>query len=290
MCIVNNAGYNYFLHASIVLCNSCYGLYVYRGIFTVGVVLIRGSSFKLKNALNDYSKVYAKKNSVIARCVTGLGPRGNSNSELGGFYFNGSKIPIKGSCDNPQDIIISKPGPRNAGVLTMLRCGEFSPSAEGVYECIMMNSSMMNESIRFGVYFSGRSELFDIRVHPITETFLFLYTAAPVIDFNSSSSSNITVPVGVSLTLFCTSQGSPPDTFTWRKDNDTTVLNSTNITALDHSGTSALFRADYSIDSVTTRDSGIYTCTVTNPIGTDSTTITVVVISKLLTVCHYMLL
>ena len=119
---------------------------------------------------------------------------------------------------------------------------------------------------------------------------LFLYTAAPVIDTTSSSPSNITVAVGDSLTLFCTSQGSPPDTFTWMKDNDTTVLNYTNITALDHSGTSAKFRAYYSIDSVTTRDSGIYTCTVTNPIGTDSTTITVVVISKLLTVCHYMLL
>ena len=40
---------------------------------------------------------------------------------------------------------------------------------------------------------------------------------------------------------------------------------------------SAVFRADYSIDSVTTSDSGTYTCTVTNPIGSDSATITVVV-------------
>ena len=105
-----------------------------------------------------------------------------------------------------------------------------------------------------------------------------LYTAAPVID--TPSSSTVTVTMGSSLTLSCTSQGSPPDTFTWRKDNDPTVLQSTSITAVDYTSTSAVFRADYSIDSVTTSDSGTYTCTVTNPIGSDSTTITVVV-SKL---------
>ena len=100
-----------------------------------------------------------------------------------------------------------------------------------------------------------------------------LYTAAPVID--TPSSSTVTVNVGDSLTLSCTSRGSPPDTFTWRKDNGPTVLQSTSITAADHTNTSAVFRADYSIDSVTTSDSGMYTCTVTNPIGSDSATITV---------------
>ena len=92
---------------------------------------------------------------------------------------------------------------------------------------------------------------------------------------------NVTTNVGSPLTLSCTSRDSPPGTFTWRKDNDPTVLQSTSITAVDHTSTSAVFRADYSIDSVTTSDSGTYTCTVTNPIGSDSTTITVVV-SKLL--------
>ena len=103
-----------------------------------------------------------------------------------------------------------------------------------------------------------------------------LYTAAPVID--TPSSSIVTVNVGDPLTLSCTSRGSPPDTFTWRKDNDPTVLQSTNITAVNYTSTSAVFRANYSIDSVTTSDSGTYTCTVTNPIGTASATITVVVI------------
>ena len=100
---------------------------------------------------------------------------------------------------------------------------------------------------------------------------------------DTSSSSPVTVNVGSSLTLSCTSRGSPPDTFTWRKDNDPTVLQSTSITAVDYTSTSAVFHTDYSIDSVTTSDSGTYTCTVTNPIGSDSATITVdVIYSKLL--------
>ena len=95
------------------------------------------------------------------------------------------------------------------------------------------------------------------------------------------SSYAVTVNVGFSLTLSCTSRGSPPDTFTWRKDNDPTVLQSTSITPVNYTSTSAVFHANYSIDSVTTSDSGVYICTITNPIGSDSTTITVVVISKL---------
>ena len=49
---------------------------------------------------------------------------------------------------------------------------------------------------------------------------------------------------------------------------------------MDYTSTSAVFRADYVIDNVTTSDNGTYTCTVTNPIGSDNATITVVVISK----------
>ena len=106
-----------------------------------------------------------------------------------------------------------------------------------------------------------------------------LYTAVPMIDIPSSYA--VTVNVGSSLTLSCTSRGSPPDTFTWRKDNDPTVLQSTIVTAVNYTSTSAVFHANYSIDSVTTSDSGVYTCIITNPIGSDSATVTVAVISKL---------
>jgi len=87
-------------------------------------------------------------------------------------------------------------------------------------------------------------------------------------------SSTVTVIVGSPLTINCTSQGSPPDTFTWRKDSGP-IVQSTSISTVTHTNTSAVFRADYSINSVTTSDSGTYTCTVTNPIGSDSETITV---------------
>ena len=91
-------------------------------------------------------------------------------------------------------------------------------------------------------------------------------------------SSTVTLPVGSSLNLNCTSQGSPPDTFTWRKDGGSILQSIAN--QVTYTSTSAVFRADYSIDNVTTSDSGTYTCTVTNPIGSDSAMITVVVTGK----------
>ena len=96
---------------------------------------------------------------------------------------------------------------------------------------------------------------------------------------DTPSSSIVTVADGSSLTLSCTSRGSLPDTFTWRKDGGS-ILQSTSITAVTYDATSAVFRADYSIDNVTASDIGTYTCTVTNPIGSDSATITVHVTGK----------
>ena len=108
--------------------------------------------------------------------------------------------------------------------------------------------------------------------HFIVNHLSSLYTAAPVID--RPSSSTVTVVVGSPLTLSCTSQGSPPDTFTWRKDNGP-IIESTSITTVTHTDAGAVFHVNYSINSVITSDSGTYTCTVTNPIGSDTETITV---------------
>jgi len=50
-----------------------------------------------------------------------------------------------------------------------------------------------------------------------------------------------------------------------------------NVSTLSHDNTTANFQTNYTISNVTKSDSGAYTCTVTNPIGNDSETISVVV-------------
>ena len=263
---------------------------MYRGVFTVGVALTRNSLSIADDFLTNYSYINASDSPssngvLLARCVTGLGPFSayyNANGELGGWYFNGTMIYYnheQGRCYS--DVIQVRPGGLTAGVSNIRQCGAFSTNNEGVYTCVMMNSAMMNQSVRLGIYLNGRSESLDLYIPSLNISslnhLLSLYTAAPVID--PISPNTMTVNVGDPLTLSCTSRGSPPDTFTWRKDNGP-VLQST-ITPVTYNDNSAVFRTDYSIDSVTTSDSGTYTCNVTNPIGTASVTVTVNVIGKL---------
>ena len=254
---------------------------MYRGVFTVGVAVTLNSLTDANDFLTDYSYIHASDSPgdgvLLGRCVTGLGPGGDDNGVLGGWYFNGHMIRNSGeqaSCLS--DVIQVRPGAKTAGVSNIHQCKAFSTSVEGIYTCTMMNSSMMNQSVRLGIYLNGRSESLDLYISSLIHL-SSLYTVAPVID--TPSSSNVTVNVGDPLTLSCTSRGSPPDTFTWRKDNDPTVLQST-FNKITYNASSAVFCADYSIAIVTTSDNGTYTCNVTNPIGNDSATITVVVIGK----------
>ena len=90
--------------------------------------------------------------------MTGLGPNdGDDNNALGGLYFNGIQIP-NGLCSSS----VLQPNGTSldnfVGVIDIFQCGTFSPSGEGVYTCTMMNSAMMDQSMRLGVYFAGRSE------------------------------------------------------------------------------------------------------------------------------------
>jgi len=55
------------------------------------------------------------------------------------------------------------------------------------------------------------------------------------------------------------------------------IAQSTSITRVVHSSTRSVFRTDFAISSITTSDSGTYTCTVTNPIGSNTHSINVVV-------------
>ena len=252
--------------------------FMYGGVLTVGVVVTKDSL----TLANVRSYVIAGGDAkFLARCLTGLGPNGTTNGDLGGLYFNGNMIPNSGEsegCRGSTGIVQVRPGSSTAGVTNFRQCGSLNTDNEGVYTCTMMNSAMMNESVRFGIYLNGRSESLDLYISSLNHL-SSLYTAAPVID--PIPPNTITVNVGDPLMLSCTSRGSPPDTFTWQRADDLTVLQSTNITAVDHMN--AVFRANYSIDSVNTSDNGTYTCTVTNPMGSDDATITVkVVYSKLL--------
>ena len=100
-------------------------------------------------------------------------------------------------------------------------------------------------------------------IYPITLS-SFLFLCAGGIEIDNPISPTVAV-VGSSLTLSCTSRRSPPNTFTWRRLNHILVLQSTSITALDYTNTSAVFRAEYTIHNITTSDSDIYDCIAENP-------------------------
>ena len=151
-------------------------MYMYRGVYTfVGVELVAytddgagsGDSLITANILPDYSYINARdgdpNGTEIACCVTGLGPSVDNNSVLGGLYFNGNMLPNMDTCSSA--VIQARPGSSVAGVFNFKQCQEFSTAAEGVYTCRVMNSSMMFQSVRLGVYFTGRSELFDLRMY-----------------------------------------------------------------------------------------------------------------------------
>ena len=204
---------------------------------------------------------------MLFRCVTGLGPTGNNNAETSSLYFNNELIP-HGGCNGP---VVQSRGATISnfvGVINVELCGNFTTYEEGVYTCIVRNSDMVDKSMRIGIYLPGRSESLYF-IHLLY--YQHINTAAPrIINKSTTSPAVIHFP----LTLSCTSEGSPPDTFTWMKDG-VPLTQSINYTTVTHSNTRAVFHTEYSISEAATSDSGTYTCTVTNPIGSDSHRITV---------------
>ena len=257
-------------------------------VYTLGIAVTGASDISTdlvsSNQITDYSFITQPftldPSMTFLRCATGLGPSGSDrNTVLGGWYFNGAQVSVGINCGGPVFEVRGASGRRYPGVINLYLCETFTTTEEGVYSCIMMNSAMMEQTMRVGVYFSGRSESLDMYPHHLIVNHLSsLYTAAPMID--PSSSSTLTVVVDSALTLSCISRGSPPDTFTWRKDSGP-IVQSTSITTITHTNNTAVFRIDYTINSFTESDAGTYTCTVTNPIGSDSETITVIAFGKL---------
>ena len=148
----------------MIILTSCHSIRTIPVVITVGVAVTDVTS-SLAGVLPDYSYINAPGNGVvIARCLTGLGPNDTSNGAngvLGGWYFDGTMIPNSGeqaSCPTGTNVIQVRPGRLTAGISNIHQCGTFTVSTEGIYTCTMMNSSMMNESVRLGVYFTGRCE------------------------------------------------------------------------------------------------------------------------------------
>ena len=122
-----------------------------------------GSSFlNANNVLDDYTYIFLngseRNNHILFRCSTGLGPSGiNTNNAIGDLYFDNMRL-SDGVCNGL--VIAEGVGnvERYPGVYQARVCGLLSTSTEGVYTCTLTNSSMMDQSVRIGLYLSGRSE------------------------------------------------------------------------------------------------------------------------------------
>ena len=133
-----------------------------------------GVDVVMSNQITDYSfftQPFTRDEfDALFRCASGLGPPGaDRNTDVGRWYFNGITLEIRdllALCTGPVTEVRGADGIRFPGVVNLYLCGTFTTTEEGVYSCIMMNSSMMNETMRVGVYFSGRSESLDM--YPIT--------------------------------------------------------------------------------------------------------------------------
>ena len=143
-------------------------------MYILGIAITGASNISTdlvsSNQITDYSFVTKPftldRFNATLRCASGLGPSDrNSNTVLGGWYFNGTKLflPVGGSgCVDGHTIEMRGASGRNyPGVINLYLCGTFTTTEEGVYSCIMMN-----QTVRVGVYFSGRSESLDM--YPIT--------------------------------------------------------------------------------------------------------------------------
>ena len=145
---------------------------MYRGVFTVGVV-VTSEGLTLADT-SSYVIAGTGSGDYLARCLTGLGPTNTSNGAnglLGGLYFNGTMISNSGeqaSCNSLTNVIQVRPGRSVAGVTNFHQCGSLTTATEGIYTCTMINSSMMNESVRFHIYLNARSESIYISHHLIT--------------------------------------------------------------------------------------------------------------------------
>ena len=120
------------------------------------------NAVQASNVLDDYTYILLdgseRDNHLLFHCSTGLGPPGNDiNDVIGDLYYNNMPLP-DGVCNG----FIQAEGATNVqrfpGTYNARVCGLLTTSTEGVYTCTLTNSSMMDQSVRIGLYLSGRSE------------------------------------------------------------------------------------------------------------------------------------
>jgi len=135
------------------------------------------------NQIADYSYVTQPftldRFNVILRCASGLGPSGHGgNVVLGGWTLNEMKVAVQGNrvCSSSRLEVRGADGMRYPGIINLYLCGAFTTTEEGVYSCIIMNSSMMNQTMRVGVYFNERSESLDLYLHHLIVNHLSFFT------------------------------------------------------------------------------------------------------------------
>ena len=144
-------------------------------ITTTGPDLNPGTDVVAKNRLADYSYLTEDRFTfdnagVVLRCASGLGSGSSSSLTLGGWYFDGNQIATTTSC-SPSSVFDQRAanGRLYPGIINLYPCDTDDPLSadeEGVYSCMMMNSSMMVQTTRVGLYLSGRSESVDMYTSP----------------------------------------------------------------------------------------------------------------------------
>jgi len=112
----------------------------------------------------DYSYITEDKfklggDGALLCCVSGMGPHNHPDLSLslGGWYFQGKKLKVSNVCHSTF-AQFSEGIDIYPGLVSFRPCGPLSPDEEGVYSCMMKNSSMMVDTYRIGLYIKGRSK------------------------------------------------------------------------------------------------------------------------------------
>jgi len=113
------------------------------------------------NQLDDYSYISedlftTDHLGVLLRCTSGLGHQ--NDTSLGGWYFNDIKVETGDVCGS----VFQMSSTYDTIYHDLYPCGPLSSGEEGVYTCVMKDSSMTVQFTRVGLYLNGRSESLDI--------------------------------------------------------------------------------------------------------------------------------